>query len=52
MYGEHGRLELLTPADDQGHPRQGVLARVTIPYRAAGGRTIRRTEPAPLVASS
>ena len=51
MYGEHGRLELLTPADEQGHPRQGVLARVTIPYRTAA-RTIRRAEPTPLVASS
>jgi two-component system, LytTR family, sensor kinase len=40
MYGERGRLELLTPAGADGRPRQGVLARVTIPYRAApaGGR--------------
>ena len=44
-------LELLTPADDQGRPRQGVLARVTIPYRAAA-RTTRRAEATPLVTSA
>ena len=32
MYGEQGRLELLTPAGEDGHPGRGVLARVTIPY--------------------
>ena len=41
MYGEHARLELLTPADEEGRPRPGVLARVTIPYRT-GGRSGRR----------
>jgi len=41
MYGEHARLELLTPADGEGRPRPGVLARVTIPYRS-GGRSVRR----------
>ena len=41
MYGEEARLELLAPADEEGHPRPGVLARVTIPYRT-GGRSIRR----------
>jgi hypothetical protein len=51
MYGEHGRLELLTPADSEGRPRPGVLARVTIPYRTPG-RAMRRTASAPLVASS
>jgi two-component system LytT family sensor kinase len=51
MYGEHARLELLTPADEQGRPRHGVLARVTIPYRTTG-RTVRRSEAAPLVAGS
>ena len=35
MYGEHGRLELLTPRSASGQPAHGVLARVTIPYRAA-----------------
>jgi two-component system LytT family sensor kinase len=40
-YGEQARLELLTPADEAGRPRPGVLARVTIPYRT-GGRSGRR----------
>jgi len=40
-YGEQARLELLTPADEAGRPRTGVLARVTIPYRT-GGRSGRR----------
>jgi two-component system LytT family sensor kinase len=35
MYGERGRLELLTPVGHEGRPGHGVLARVTIPYRAA-----------------
>jgi two-component system, LytTR family, sensor kinase len=35
MYGERGRLELRTPVGTDGQPRHGVLARVTIPYRAA-----------------
>ena len=35
MYGEHGRLELLTPTRATGQPSHGVLARVTIPYRAS-----------------
>jgi two-component system, LytTR family, sensor kinase len=35
LYGPEGRLELLTPADADARPRTGVLARVTIPYRAA-----------------
>jgi LytS/YehU family sensor histidine kinase len=35
MYGEHARLELLRPAGEDGRPGQGVLARVTIPYRRA-----------------
>ena len=34
-YGERARLELLTPVGDDGRPRHGVLARVTIPYRVA-----------------
>ena len=51
MYGEHGRLELLTPEDDKGHPRHGVLARVTIPYRASG-RTLHGAEPALLTSSN
>jgi two-component system, LytTR family, sensor kinase len=33
MYGERGRLELLTPTGADGRPRPGVLARVTIPFR-------------------
>ena len=33
MYGEQGRLELLTPTSENGQPGHGVLARVTIPYR-------------------
>jgi len=41
MYGEQARLEMLTPADEGGHPRCGVLARVTIPFRT-GGRSVRR----------
>jgi len=43
MYGEHARLELLTPADGAGRPRPGVLARVTIPYRT-GARSVRRAD--------
>jgi hypothetical protein len=35
MYGEHARLELLRPAGADGRPGQGVVARVTIPYRRA-----------------
>lgn len=35
MYGEQGRLELLTPTAENGQPGPGVLARVTIPYHAA-----------------
>jgi LytS/YehU family sensor histidine kinase len=35
MYGAQGRLELLTPTGEDGQPGHGVLARVTIPYRAA-----------------
>jgi signal transduction histidine kinase len=38
MYGVEGRLELLTPADSNGRPRSGVLARVTIPYQSATPR--------------
>jgi two-component system, LytTR family, sensor kinase len=38
MYGVEGRLELLTPADSDGRPRSGVLARVTIPYQSAPPR--------------
>ena len=46
MYGERGRLELLTPVGDDGRPRHGVLARVTIPYRAAPtGARWRHPEP-------
>ena len=51
MYGEAGRLELLTPADANGRPRQGVLARVTIPYRNAG-RSTRRRQAESLVSTS
>ena len=51
MYGERGRLELLTPAGEDGKPRQGVLARVTIPYRS-GRPAARRSEPASLVTRS
>jgi len=48
MYGAHARLELLTPADRDGRPRQGVLARVTIPYRMARSPRSRNVEsPAP-----
>jgi hypothetical protein len=51
MYGEQARLELLTPADEDGHPRSGVLARVTIPYRT-GGRSVRRGDTVSLLAGS
>jgi signal transduction histidine kinase len=51
MYGEHARLELLTPADEEGRPRPGVLARVTIPYRT-GGRSVRRGDAIPLLVGS
>ena len=51
MYGEHARLELLTPADEEGRPRHGVLARVTIPYRT-GGRSVRRGDAVPLLLGS
>ena len=33
IYGDRGRLELLTPTDAAGKPKRGTLARVTIPYR-------------------
>ena len=42
LYGHEGRLELLTPADADGRPRTGVLARVTIPYRASSTLPRRR----------
>lgn len=51
MYGKEGRLELLTPADANGQPRQGVLARVTIPYRSAG-RASRHRQTDALVSTS
>jgi len=51
IYGEHARLELLTPADENGRPRPGVLARVTIPYRS-GGRAVRRGNTVSLLAGS
>ena len=33
IYGNDGRLELLTPADASGKPTRGTLARITMPYR-------------------
>jgi two-component system, LytTR family, sensor kinase len=42
IYGVDARLELLTPADSDGRLRQGVLARVTIPYRSATRSTRQR----------
>ena len=33
IYGNQGRLELLTPADASGKPTRGTLARVSMPYR-------------------
>jgi hypothetical protein len=42
LYGDQGRLELLTPAGSDGRPRTGVLARVTIPYRASPTSSRRR----------
>jgi LytS/YehU family sensor histidine kinase len=50
MYGADGRLELLAPAGEDGKPRQGVLARVTIPYRPA--RVVRHPPADPLIASA
>jgi hypothetical protein len=50
MYGADGRLELLAPAGEDGKPRQGVLARVTIPYRQA--RIVRHPQADPLLASA
>jgi hypothetical protein len=33
IYGDQGRLELLTPTDAAGNPKRGTLARVSMPYR-------------------
>jgi hypothetical protein len=49
MYGEHGRLELLTPTRENGEPGHGVLARVTIPYHPAT-KTVRHRQPDVVVA--
>jgi two-component system, LytTR family, sensor kinase len=50
MYGERGRLELVTPVGDDGRPTNGLLARVTIPLRGRqelgvdAGRRVQRPE--------
>jgi len=38
MYGPDGRLELGTPVGDDGGPRPGVVARISIPFRQAVSR--------------
>jgi hypothetical protein len=40
MYGQEGRLELLTPNADDGGPAPGVVARVMIPYRRAASSAL------------
>jgi hypothetical protein len=49
MYGAKARLELLTPTRENGQPGHGVLARVTIPYRAAA-TPVRHRHPEPVTA--
>jgi two-component sensor histidine kinase len=52
LYGEQGRLELLAPAGTDGRPRQGVLARITIPYRRSAAKVVGSREAELLVPSS
>jgi LytS/YehU family sensor histidine kinase len=33
LFGDEGRLDLLTPADASGKPTRGTLARISMPYR-------------------
>jgi two-component system, LytTR family, sensor kinase len=47
MYGERGRLELMTPVGRDGRPAQGVLARVTIPVATPSRAAASRVQEAP-----